>query len=174
MCDEFQQIVCCLMTVSLGLFLLLVSQRMISITSKWKGMARPSLSSSVESTMPGISRQVLLVSMEPKYQCQQCKDILRKPFQAQCGHRFCVFCFKLLTRYPRFSCTPASPPLSNRLAQTHPAPSLLTQTHPVLLILLLQLPAYALSLVSSVVLSPRCGWSFCCSECNRTKQKHFV
>uniref|UniRef100_A0A673KL18 TNF receptor-associated factor n=1 Tax=Sinocyclocheilus rhinocerous TaxID=307959 RepID=A0A673KL18_9TELE len=60
-------------------------------------MARPSLPSSLDSTLPGISREVLSVSMEPKYQCQQCKDILRKPFQAQCGHRFCVFCFKQLT-----------------------------------------------------------------------------
>ncbi|XP_051542371.1 TNF receptor-associated factor 2 isoform X2 [Myxocyprinus asiaticus] len=64
---------------------------------KWKGMARPSLPSSLDSTLPGISRDVLTVSMEPKYQCQQCKEILRKPFQAQCGHRFCVFCFKQLT-----------------------------------------------------------------------------
>uniref|UniRef100_A0A671S5S0 TNF receptor-associated factor n=1 Tax=Sinocyclocheilus anshuiensis TaxID=1608454 RepID=A0A671S5S0_9TELE len=60
-------------------------------------MARPSLPSSLDSTLPGISREVLSVSMEPKYQCQQCKEILRKPFQAQCGHRFCVFCFKQLT-----------------------------------------------------------------------------
>ncbi|KAL0192414.1 hypothetical protein M9458_010710, partial [Cirrhinus mrigala] len=64
---------------------------------KWKAMARPSLPSSLDSTLPGISREVLSVSMEPKYQCQQCKEILRKPFQAQCGHRFCVFCFKQLT-----------------------------------------------------------------------------
>ncbi|XP_036436100.1 TNF receptor-associated factor 2 isoform X1 [Colossoma macropomum] len=70
---------------------------MNSITGKWKGMARPSLISSVDSTLPGIPRQVLSVSMEPKYQCQQCKEVLRKPFQAQCGHRFCVSCFKQLT-----------------------------------------------------------------------------
>lgn len=68
--------------------------------SKWKAMERPSLPSSLDSTLPGISRDVLSVSMEPKYQCQQCKEILRKPYQAQCGHRFCVFCFKQLTRYP--------------------------------------------------------------------------
>lgn len=67
---------------------------------KWKDMERPSLPSSLDSTLPGISREVLSVSMEPKYQCQQCKEILRKPFQAQCGHRFCVSCFKQLTRYP--------------------------------------------------------------------------
>lgn len=68
--------------------------------SKWKAMARPSLPSSLDSTLPGICRDVLSVSMESKYQCQQCKEILRKPYQAQCGHRFCVFCFKQLTRYP--------------------------------------------------------------------------
>ncbi|XP_043095224.1 TNF receptor-associated factor 2 isoform X2 [Puntigrus tetrazona] len=67
-----------------------------STVGKWKAMAR-SLPSSLDSTLPGISREVLSVSMEPKYQCQQCKEILRKPFQAQCGHRFCVFCFKQLT-----------------------------------------------------------------------------
>ncbi|XP_060768817.1 TNF receptor-associated factor 2 isoform X3 [Neoarius graeffei] len=70
---------------------------MTSIEGKWKGMARPSLPSSMDSTLPGISRQVLSVSMEPKYQCQKCQEVLRKPFQAQCGHRFCVYCFKQLT-----------------------------------------------------------------------------
>ncbi|XP_017569631.1 TNF receptor-associated factor 2 isoform X2 [Pygocentrus nattereri] len=70
---------------------------MSSITGKWKGMARLSLTSSVDSILLGIPRQVLSVSMEPKYQCQQCKEVLRKPFQAQCGHRFCVSCFKQLT-----------------------------------------------------------------------------
>ncbi|XP_072529371.1 TNF receptor-associated factor 2 [Salminus brasiliensis] len=70
---------------------------MVSLTGKWKGMARQSLPSSVDSSLPGISRQVLSVSMELKYQCQQCKGVLRKPFQAQCGHRFCVYCFKQLT-----------------------------------------------------------------------------
>ncbi|XP_030624580.1 TNF receptor-associated factor 2 [Chanos chanos] len=60
-------------------------------------MARPSLPSSLDSNLPGIPRKVLAVSMECKYQCQQCKEILRKPFQAQCGHRFCVYCFKQIT-----------------------------------------------------------------------------
>lgn len=80
---------------------------MISIERKWKGMARPSLPSSIDSTLPGISRQVLSVSMEPKYQCQKCEEVLRKPFQAQCGHRFCVYCFKQLTRYLRRSWPPS-------------------------------------------------------------------
>uniref|UniRef100_A0A8C7CZH8 TNF receptor-associated factor n=1 Tax=Oncorhynchus kisutch TaxID=8019 RepID=A0A8C7CZH8_ONCKI len=56
-------------------------------------MALPSLDSSLQ----GIPKNVLAVSMETKYQCQQCHQVLRKPVQAQCGHRFCVHCFKLLT-----------------------------------------------------------------------------
>ncbi|XP_028827682.1 TNF receptor-associated factor 2 isoform X2 [Denticeps clupeoides] len=60
-------------------------------------MARLSLPSSLDSSLPGICCSVLNVAMEAKYQCQQCKNILRKPFQAKCGHRYCVFCFKELT-----------------------------------------------------------------------------
>ncbi|XP_008324227.1 TNF receptor-associated factor 2 isoform X2 [Cynoglossus semilaevis] len=48
-------------------------------------------------TLPGIPRSVLSVPMENKYKCQQCLQVLRKPVQAQCGHRFCVHCFKQLT-----------------------------------------------------------------------------
>ncbi|XP_038821479.1 TNF receptor-associated factor 2-like isoform X2 [Salvelinus namaycush] len=59
-------------------------------------MARISLPS-LDSSLPGIPQSVLAVSMEAKYQCQQCHQVLRKPVQAQCGHRFCVHCFKLLT-----------------------------------------------------------------------------
>uniref|UniRef100_A0A4W5P175 TNF receptor-associated factor n=1 Tax=Hucho hucho TaxID=62062 RepID=A0A4W5P175_9TELE len=59
-------------------------------------MARISIPS-LESSLPGIPQSVLAVSMETKYQCQQCHQVLRKPVQAQCGHRFCVHCLKLLT-----------------------------------------------------------------------------
>ncbi|KAM3874451.1 TNF receptor-associated factor 2 [Diretmus argenteus] len=45
----------------------------------------------------GIPLSVLSVPMENKYKCQQCLQVLRKPVQAQCGHRFCVHCFKQLT-----------------------------------------------------------------------------
>ncbi|XP_037122206.1 TNF receptor-associated factor 2 [Syngnathus acus] len=47
--------------------------------------------------LPGIPHSVLSVPMENKYKCQQCLQVLRKPVQAQCGHRFCVHCFKQLT-----------------------------------------------------------------------------
>ncbi|XP_077478128.1 TNF receptor-associated factor 2 [Stigmatopora argus] len=47
--------------------------------------------------LPGFPHNVLSVPMENKYQCQQCLQVLRKPVQAQCGHRFCVHCFKQLT-----------------------------------------------------------------------------
>ncbi|XP_062845125.1 TNF receptor-associated factor 2 [Trichomycterus rosablanca] len=78
----------------------------MSSESKWKEMARPSLNSSLDPALPGIPRGVLAVPMEPKYQCQKCDEILRKPFQAQCGHRFCVHCFKLLTSSGPVPCNP--------------------------------------------------------------------
>ncbi|TNN73795.1 TNF receptor-associated factor 2 [Liparis tanakae] len=58
-------------------------------------MARISLD--CPNPLPGIPQSVLSVPMENKYKCQQCLQVLRKPVQAQCGHRFCVHCFKLLT-----------------------------------------------------------------------------
>ncbi|XP_053196279.1 TNF receptor-associated factor 2 isoform X1 [Scomber japonicus] len=48
-------------------------------------------------SLPGFPLSVLSVPMENKYKCQQCLQVLRKPVQAQCGHRFCVHCFKQLT-----------------------------------------------------------------------------
>uniref|UniRef100_A0A3Q1HPB6 TNF receptor-associated factor n=1 Tax=Acanthochromis polyacanthus TaxID=80966 RepID=A0A3Q1HPB6_9TELE len=53
-------------------------------------MARISLDCT--SSLPGIPLSVLSVPMENKYKCQQCLQVLRKPVQAQCGHRFCVHC----------------------------------------------------------------------------------
>ncbi|KAG7481071.1 hypothetical protein MATL_G00062790 [Megalops atlanticus] len=61
-------------------------------------MAHPSLPPSLDSSQPGIPQAVLTVPMELKYLCQECQGVLRKPFQAQCGHRFCVYCLKQLTR----------------------------------------------------------------------------
>nr|XP_040053145.1 TNF receptor-associated factor 2 [Gasterosteus aculeatus aculeatus]XP_040053146.1 TNF receptor-associated factor 2 [Gasterosteus aculeatus aculeatus]XP_040053148.1 TNF receptor-associated factor 2 [Gasterosteus aculeatus aculeatus] len=60
-------------------------------------MARISLDCPV--SLPGIPLSVLSVPMENKYKCQQCLLVLRKPVQAQCGHRFCVHCFRQLTSY---------------------------------------------------------------------------
>lgn len=58
-------------------------------------MARISLD--LPNSLPGIPLSVLSVPMENKYKCQQCLQVLRNPVQAQCGHRFCVHCFKMLT-----------------------------------------------------------------------------
>ncbi|XP_064165313.1 TNF receptor-associated factor 2 isoform X1 [Anguilla rostrata] len=58
-----------------------------------EGMAR----SSPLTSLPGMPRELLAVPMEPKYLCLQCRGVLRKPFQAQCGHRFCVHCLTQLT-----------------------------------------------------------------------------
>lgn len=63
----------------------------------WRRMAY--ISMDCPSSLPGIPQSVLSVPMENKYKCQQCHQVLRKPVQAQCGHRFCVHCFKQLTRY---------------------------------------------------------------------------
>lgn len=65
-------------------------------TDWWRRMARISLDCPV--SLPGIPLSVLSVPMENKYKCQQCLLVLRKPVQAQCGHRFCVHCFRQLTR----------------------------------------------------------------------------
>lgn len=95
----------------------------------WRRMARISLD--CPNSFPGIPLSVLTVPMENKYKCQQCHLVLRKPVQAQCGHRFCVHCFKQLTRYTggpettykRVKCKPTPPtmlyPLTGH-ASTHP------------------------------------------------------
>uniref|UniRef100_A0A671YW81 TNF receptor-associated factor n=1 Tax=Sparus aurata TaxID=8175 RepID=A0A671YW81_SPAAU len=66
-------------------------------------MARISLE--CVNSLPGIPLSVLSVPMENKYKCQQCLQVLRKPVQAQCGHRFCVHCFKQLTSQTGVSST---------------------------------------------------------------------
>ncbi|XP_076019847.1 TNF receptor-associated factor 2 [Genypterus blacodes] len=58
-------------------------------------MARISIE--YNNSLPGFPHSVLSVPMENKYKCQKCLQVLRKPVQAQCGHRFCVFCFTQLT-----------------------------------------------------------------------------
>ncbi|KAJ8346996.1 hypothetical protein SKAU_G00283970 [Synaphobranchus kaupii] len=67
------------------------------ISGGWYSMARSGQLSSLDLSLPGMPREVLAVPMEPKYLCQQCQGVLRKPFQAQCGHRFCVYCLTQLT-----------------------------------------------------------------------------
>uniref|UniRef100_A0A8D3DM11 TNF receptor-associated factor n=1 Tax=Scophthalmus maximus TaxID=52904 RepID=A0A8D3DM11_SCOMX len=42
---------------------------------------------------PGFPKKILGNKLEDKHLCNCCHNILRRPFQAQCGHRFCSYCF---------------------------------------------------------------------------------
>ncbi|XP_077457577.1 TNF receptor-associated factor 2-like isoform X2 [Stigmatopora argus] len=53
----------------------------------------PSPPSSLEGNKPGFPKKILANSLEDKHLCNSCLKILRRPLQAQCGHRFCSFCF---------------------------------------------------------------------------------
>uniref|UniRef100_A0AAR2KWB9 TNF receptor-associated factor n=1 Tax=Pygocentrus nattereri TaxID=42514 RepID=A0AAR2KWB9_PYGNA len=53
----------------------------------------PSPPSSLEGNKPGFPRKILANKLEDKHLCNICQKILRRPFQAQCGHRFCSYCF---------------------------------------------------------------------------------
>ncbi|XP_075936394.1 TNF receptor-associated factor 2-like [Anarhichas minor] len=53
----------------------------------------PSPPSSMESNKPGFPKKILGNQLEDKHLCNCCHNILRRPFQAQCGHRFCSYCF---------------------------------------------------------------------------------
>lgn len=57
-------------------------------------MAAASVTSpgSLELLQPGFSKTLLGTRLEAKYLCSACRNILRRPFQAQCGHRYCSFC----------------------------------------------------------------------------------
>ncbi|XP_058515477.1 TNF receptor-associated factor 2-like isoform X2 [Ochotona princeps] len=47
---------------------------------------------SLEVLQPGFSTSLLGTKLEAKYLCSACGNVLRRPFQAQCGHRYCSFC----------------------------------------------------------------------------------
>ncbi|XP_066466586.1 TNF receptor-associated factor 2 isoform X3 [Tiliqua scincoides] len=49
---------------------------------------------SLEVNQPGFPKEILGTELEVKYLCSECKNILRRPFQAQCGHRYCSYCLK--------------------------------------------------------------------------------
>ncbi|NXN99016.1 TRAF2 factor, partial [Rhinopomastus cyanomelas] len=49
---------------------------------------------SLELNQPGFVKEILGTKLEVKYLCSDCKNILRRPFQAQCGHRYCSYCLK--------------------------------------------------------------------------------
>ncbi|XP_077378572.1 TNF receptor-associated factor 2 isoform X2 [Festucalex cinctus] len=53
----------------------------------------PSPPSSLEGNKPGFPKKILANNLEDKHLCNSCLEILRRPLQAQCGHRFCSFCF---------------------------------------------------------------------------------
>uniref|UniRef100_A0A8C5F7D9 TNF receptor-associated factor n=1 Tax=Gadus morhua TaxID=8049 RepID=A0A8C5F7D9_GADMO len=53
----------------------------------------PSPTSSLEGNKPGFPKKILANHLEDKHLCNSCQKILRRPLQAQCGHRFCSFCF---------------------------------------------------------------------------------
>lgn len=61
----------------------------------------PSPPSSLEGNKPGFPRKILANKLEEKHLCNICQKILRRPFQAQCGHRFCSYCFNKTVRSVR-------------------------------------------------------------------------
>ncbi|XP_060927989.1 TNF receptor-associated factor 2-like [Limanda limanda] len=62
----------------------------------------PSPPSSLEGVRPGFPKKILANSLEDKHLCNSCHKVLRRPLQAQCGHRFCSFCFnKIVSSGPQ-------------------------------------------------------------------------
>ncbi|KAM9810665.1 TNF receptor-associated factor 2-like [Neosynchiropus ocellatus] len=62
----------------------------------------PSPPSSLEGNKPGFPKKILANNHEDKHLCNACVKILRRPLQAQCGHRFCSFCFnKIVSSGPQ-------------------------------------------------------------------------
>ncbi|XP_015743365.1 TNF receptor-associated factor 2 isoform X1 [Python bivittatus] len=49
---------------------------------------------SLDVNQPGFPREILGTELVGKYLCSECRNILRRPFQAQCGHRYCSYCLK--------------------------------------------------------------------------------
>uniref|UniRef100_A0A8C3WUI4 TNF receptor-associated factor n=1 Tax=Catagonus wagneri TaxID=51154 RepID=A0A8C3WUI4_9CETA len=47
---------------------------------------------SLDLLQPGFSKTLLGAKLEDKYLCSACRHVLRRPFQAQCGHRYCSYC----------------------------------------------------------------------------------
>lgn len=54
---------------------------------------------SLDVLQPGFSKNLLGTRLEDKYLCSACKNVLRRPFQAQCGHRYCSFCLSSILRW---------------------------------------------------------------------------
>lgn len=54
---------------------------------------------SLDLLQPGFSKTLLGTKPEDKYLCSACRNVLRRPFQAQCGHRYCSYCLTSILRY---------------------------------------------------------------------------
>ncbi|OCT66921.1 TNF receptor-associated factor 2 [Xenopus laevis] len=60
---------------------------------------------SLDLNQPGFKKEILGTKLEVKYLCSDCKNILRRPLQAQCGHRYCSHCLhKIISAGPQ-KCT---------------------------------------------------------------------
>ncbi|XP_061290192.1 TNF receptor-associated factor 2 [Bos javanicus] len=59
---------------------------------------------SLDLLQPGFSKTLLGTKLEDKYLCSACKNVLRRPFQAQCGHRYCSFCLSSILSSGPQSC----------------------------------------------------------------------
>ncbi|XP_078082861.1 TNF receptor-associated factor 2-like isoform X4 [Mustelus asterias] len=55
-----------------------------------------SLESQAAGNHTGFPKEILATKVEGKYLCFECHGILRRPFQAQCGHRYCASCLKAI------------------------------------------------------------------------------
>nr|XP_046202847.1 TNF receptor-associated factor 2-like isoform X2 [Oncorhynchus gorbuscha] len=65
----------------------------------------PSPPSSLEGNKPGFPKKILSNNLEEKHMCNSCLKILRRPLQAQCGHRFCSFCFNKIVSSGPHKCS---------------------------------------------------------------------
>ncbi|XP_014026492.1 TNF receptor-associated factor 2 isoform X3 [Salmo salar] len=65
----------------------------------------PSPPSSLEGNKPGFPKKILANNLEEKHMCNSCLEILRRPLQAQCGHRFCSFCFNKIVSSGPHKCS---------------------------------------------------------------------
>uniref|UniRef100_A0A8C7R0U8 TNF receptor-associated factor n=1 Tax=Oncorhynchus mykiss TaxID=8022 RepID=A0A8C7R0U8_ONCMY len=54
---------------------------------------------------PGFPKKILANNLEEKHMCNSCLKILRRPLQAQCGHRFCSFCFNKIVSSGPHKCS---------------------------------------------------------------------